>query len=127
MEHDLLLDQIFHSALHESVLLRAIRSVVDSGGLIIFHEQLLLDVLGKERLSVVAHLMSGCTAILLLSRYHVHLGHVSDYIGVVRHLFLAVCDDVAPRVLLLDAIDRHSLVLLSLRCLVLLLEGIGDA
>lgn len=92
LEHDLAFDEVLDGALHECVRLLADRAVVDSRWLVVFHEQLLLDVLREERFLVASLGGRGRTLGLQvrvgLRGHHVHLGHMSDDLWVITNLLL---------------------------------------
>lgn len=119
LKHDFFLHEVLHSSLHQSILSwRAILAIINCGRLIILHQKLLLDVLWKEWLFVQGSLN---LFVLLVSGYHVHFGHMSNYVRVVCNFLLAIGNDCSSTILFLNPINCHNLLRnLSLICSVLL-------
>ena len=116
LKHDLLLNHVLNSPLHNWVLVCLIL-IVDFGRIFILQEELLLDVLWEQIFLLTIKL---CSIGILKRRDHVHLGHVGNNFRVICYqlLFLAL--------IFLSPI-LHHLLLLALGLLTILLERIHDA
>ena len=99
LKHNLALDQVFHGALHQCVWLLTLRcSVINRGWLVILHQQLLLDMLGKERLlkriraiiCTAANDLGYWISLRVASWHLIHLSHVCNYFRIITYLLLLI-------------------------------------
>ena len=145
LKHNLALDQVFHGALHQRIWLLTLRcSVVNRGWLVIFHQQLLLDMLGKERLLKRIRAIIGATTndlgywiSMRVATWHlVHLSHVCNYFRIITYLLLLILNIMSSsgsshtiRTGTILAVNAIHLLLLQLHLrllLAVLLEWIID-